>query len=46
MDIRWRVYENRVLRRIFVPKRGGVTTGWRICKMRSFTIGYSSLYII
>jgi hypothetical protein len=24
-----RVFENRVLRRIFVPKRDGVTGGWR-----------------
>jgi hypothetical protein len=24
-----RVYENRVLRRIFGPKRDGVTGGWR-----------------
>jgi hypothetical protein len=24
-----RVFENRVLRRIFGPKRGGVTGGWR-----------------
>jgi hypothetical protein len=26
---RLRVYENRVLRRIFEPKRDGLTGGWR-----------------
>jgi hypothetical protein len=26
---RWRVFENRVLRRIFGPKRDEVTSGWR-----------------
>jgi hypothetical protein len=26
---RWRVFENRVLRRIFGPKRDEVTAGWR-----------------
>jgi hypothetical protein len=25
----WRVFENRVLRRIFGPKRDAVTGGWR-----------------
>jgi hypothetical protein len=31
-----RVFENRVLRRIFGPKRDEVTGGWRNCIMRSF----------
>jgi hypothetical protein len=30
-----RVFENRVLRRIFGPKRDEVTGGWRNCIMRS-----------
>jgi hypothetical protein len=33
-----RMFENRVLRRIFGPKRGGVTGGWRNCIMRNFII--------
>jgi hypothetical protein len=28
-EYKLRVFENRVLRRIFGPKRGGVTGGWR-----------------
>jgi hypothetical protein len=28
-ECRLRVYENRVLRRIFEPKRDGMTGGWR-----------------
>jgi hypothetical protein len=28
-ELKLRVFENRVLRRIFGPKRGGVTGGWR-----------------
>jgi hypothetical protein len=32
---RLRVFENRVLRRIFGPKRDEVTGGWRNCIMRS-----------
>jgi hypothetical protein len=30
------VFENRVLKRIFGPKRGEVTRGWGNCIMRSF----------
>jgi hypothetical protein len=33
---RLRAYENRVVRRIFGPKRDGVTGGWRQLKMISF----------
>jgi hypothetical protein len=33
---RLRVFENRVLRRIFGPKREEVTRGWKNCIMRSF----------
>jgi hypothetical protein len=28
-EYKWRVYKNRVLRRIFGPKRNGVSGGWR-----------------
>jgi hypothetical protein len=36
---RLRVFENKVLRRIFGPKRDQVTGGWRKnCIMRSFVI--------
>jgi hypothetical protein len=34
---RLRVFENRVLRRIFGPKRDEVTGGWRNYIMKSFT---------
>jgi hypothetical protein len=37
---RLRVFENRVLRRIFGPKRDEVTEGFGNCIMRSF-INYS-----
>jgi hypothetical protein len=30
------VFENRMLRRIFGPKRDEATRGWRNCIMRSF----------
>jgi hypothetical protein len=33
---RLRVYENRVLRRIFRPKREEVAECWRNCIVRSF----------
>jgi hypothetical protein len=33
-----RVFENRVLRRIFGPKREEVTGKWKICTMRNFVI--------
>jgi hypothetical protein len=32
------VFENRVLRRIFGPKRDEVTGEWRSCSMRNFII--------
>jgi hypothetical protein len=32
---RLKVFENRVLRRIFGPKRDEVTGGWRKCIMKS-----------
>jgi hypothetical protein len=35
---RLRVFENRVLKRIFGPKRNEVTGGWRSCIIRSFVI--------
>jgi hypothetical protein len=35
---RLRVFENRVLRKIFGPKRDEVIRGWRNCIMRSFII--------
>jgi hypothetical protein len=36
--LRLRVFENRVLRRIFVPKRDEVTGGGDNCIARSFVI--------
>jgi hypothetical protein len=33
---RLRVFENRVLRRIFRPKRDEVMGGWKNCIMRNF----------
>jgi hypothetical protein len=36
MDQRVRVFENRVLRRIFGPRRDEVTGGWRNCITSSF----------
>jgi hypothetical protein len=33
-----RVFENKVLRKIFGPKRDEVMGGWRNCKTRSFMI--------
>jgi hypothetical protein len=35
---RLRVFENRVLRRIFGPKRDEVTGEWRSCTMMNFII--------
>jgi hypothetical protein len=37
-ECRLRVFENRVLRRIFGPKRGEVTGEWRRLHKRSFMI--------
>jgi acid phosphatase family membrane protein YuiD len=36
VNVNVRVFENRVLRRIFGPKRDEVTRGWKIGIMRSF----------
>jgi hypothetical protein len=35
---RLRVFENKVLRRIFGPRKDEVNGGWRNCIMRSFVI--------
>jgi hypothetical protein len=35
---RLRVFENRVLRRIFGPKRDEVTGEWRKCIMRNLVV--------
>jgi hypothetical protein len=40
------VFENRVLRRIFGPKRDGVTGGWRKLHNEELHNLYSSLNII
>jgi hypothetical protein len=40
------VFENRVLRRIFVPKRDGVTGGWRKLQNEELHDLYSSSSII
>jgi hypothetical protein len=41
-----RVFENRVLRRIFGPKRDGVTGGWRKLHIKELHNLYSSATII
>jgi hypothetical protein len=41
-----RVFENRVLRRIFGPKRDGVTGGWRMLHNEEIHNMYSSPSII
>jgi hypothetical protein len=41
-----RVFENRVLRRIFGPKRDEVSGGWRILHNEEFRNSYSSPSII
>jgi hypothetical protein len=43
---RLRVFENRVLRRIFGPKKDEVTGGWRKLHNEELHIMYSSLSII
>jgi hypothetical protein len=43
---RWRVSENRVLRRIFGPKREEVAGGWRRLHNEKLHNLYSSLNII
>jgi hypothetical protein len=42
MDVKlgMRVFENRVLRRIFLPKRDEVTGGWRILHNKEFRDSY------
>jgi hypothetical protein len=45
-DHKLRVYENRVLNRIFGPKRDGVTRGWRKLHNEELHDFYSSLSII
>ena len=43
---RLRVFENRVLRRIFAPKRDGVTKEWRKLHNEELNDLYSSLNIV
>jgi hypothetical protein len=43
---RLRVFENRVLRKMFVPKRGGVTGEWRRLHNEELYALYSSSNII
>jgi hypothetical protein len=45
-ECRLRVFENRVLRRIFGPKWGGVTAKWRRLHSRELCAVYSSSNII
>jgi hypothetical protein len=46
MEIRLRVFENRVLRRVFGPKRDEVTGGWRKLHNEELHNLYSSPSII
>jgi len=41
-----RVFENRVLRRIFLPKREAVTGGWKECHMEEVHNFYSLPHMI
>jgi hypothetical protein len=43
---RFRVFENRALRRIFVPKRDEMTEGWRKLHIKELHNLYSSPSII
>jgi hypothetical protein len=43
---RLRVFDNRMLRRIFAPERDGVIGGWRKLHNEEFHRLYSSLIII
>jgi hypothetical protein len=45
-ELKLRVFENRVLRRIFGPKRDGVTGGWRTVHNKELRNLYSSPSII
>jgi hypothetical protein len=45
-ELRLRVFENRVLRRIFGPKRDEVTGGWRKLRDKEHCNLYSSHSII
>jgi hypothetical protein len=45
-ECRLRVFENRVLRRIFGPKRDEVTGKWRRLHNKELYAVYSSTYII
>jgi hypothetical protein len=45
-EYRLRVFENRVLRRIYEPKTGEVMGGWRKLHNEEFQDLYSSLSII
>jgi hypothetical protein len=45
-ECRLRVFENKVLRRIFEPKRDQVTGEWRRLHNEELTAMYSSLNII
>ena len=40
------MFKNRVLRRIFVPKRGGVAGEWRTLRNEEFNELYSSPNIV
>jgi len=41
---RLRVFENRVLRRIFRPRREEVVGGWKDCILRSFITHFTKYY--
>jgi hypothetical protein len=43
---RLRVFENRVLRRIFAPKRGKITEEWRRLHNKELNALYSSSNVI
>jgi len=45
-EFRLRTFENRVLRKIFGPKRDKVTRGWRRLHIKELDDLYSSSHII